>query len=113
MKKFMIKCLANMLGIYVASYLFPSITISSVQTIFWSGLALGFVRLLLRPILLLVSLPINILTLGLFTLVINTWLVMLTARLIGDFILPSFMIAFATAFIISTANMLAGCLTDD
>jgi putative membrane protein len=107
MKNFVIKCLINMLGIYIASFLFPAISISSPEAIFWAGLVLGLINLLLRPLLLLISLPINFVTLGLFTLVINACLVMLTDYLISGLFIPSFSLSFATAFIIFVLIMIS------
>ena len=104
MKKFVIKIIANMAGIYVASLTFTAISVSSWQAVFWAGIVLGLVNLLIRPLLLLVSLPINLITLGLFTLVINAWLVMLATGHITGIHIPSFLLALATAIIISILN---------
>jgi len=107
MKNFIIRCLVNMAGIYIASQMFPSIYISSPEAVFGAGFALGLINLLVRPFLLLIALPINLLTLGLFTLVINGLLVMLTAWLISSLYIPSFWLAFITAFIISVLNVIS------
>lgn len=106
MKTILIRCLANMLGFYIAAALFPAIHASSLESFFWAGIALGVLNLFIRPLLLFISLPINLLTLGLFTLVINTVLVLMTEHLISGLFIPTFMLAFATAFIISAANMI-------
>lgn len=106
MKTILIRCLANMLGFYIAAALFPAIHAASLESFFWAGIALGVLNLFIRPLLLFISLPINLLTLGLFTLVINTVLVLMTEHLISGLFIPSFMLAFATAFIISIANMM-------
>jgi len=107
MKNFIVKCLTNMVSIYLASLLFSAIAVSSAEGIFWAGLLLGLINLFIRPLLLLVALPINLVTLGLFTLVINAWLVMLAAYLSGALSIPSFLLALATAFIIAAANIVA------
>ncbi|MBP2655515.1 MAG: rane protein of unknown function [Firmicutes bacterium] len=106
MKKFVIRCLVNMAGIYIASRLFPAISFASPETIFGAGFALGLINLLVRPFLLLIALPINLVTLGLFTLVINGLLVMLTTWLVSSLYIPSFGLAFITAFIISVLNVI-------
>ncbi|MDR3588233.1 MAG: phage holin family protein [Negativicutes bacterium] len=107
MKKFILKCLTNMVCLYIASLLFPSIAVASVEGIFWAGLLLGLINLFVRPLILLVALPINLVTLGLFTLVINAWLVMLAAHLSGGLSIPSFLLALAAAFIIAAGNIIA------
>lgn len=106
MKKFVLKCLANMLGIYLSSLLFPAIAFASPAAVFWAGLVLGLINLLVRPLLLLIALPVNLLTLGLFTLAINAWLLMLAAHLAGGLVFPSFWLALAAALIVSMANIL-------
>lgn len=106
MKTIVIRCLANMLGFYIAAALFPAIQIASLESLFWAGIALGVLNLFIKPLLVFISLPITFLTLGLFTLVINTVLVLMTEHLIAGLFIPSFTLAFATAFIISVANMI-------
>lgn len=105
MKKFVLKCLANAAGIYLASLLFPAIAAASPAAVLGAGLVLGLINLLVRPLVLLIALPVNLLTLGLFTLAINAWLLMLAARLAGGLAFPSFWLALATALIVSAANI--------
>ena len=78
MRKLMLKVIANMVAFYCAAKLFPGMQLDGIATAVWAGLILGIVNLLLRPILFLLTLPVNFLTLGLFTLILNTWMVMLT-----------------------------------
>lgn len=110
MKKFIIKCFTNMLGIYVASLLFPAISVSSPAAVLWAGFVLGLITLFLRPVLLLISLPVNLLTMGLFTLVINAWLVQVTSYLTIGINVPSFLYALVTALIIYLINILSSRL---
>lgn len=112
MKTIVIRCLANMLGFYIAAALFPAIQAASLESFFWAGIALGVLNLFIKPLLVFISLPITFLTLGLFTLVINTVLVMMTEHLISGLTIPSFALAFATAFIISVANIIMNGLFD-
>lgn len=110
MKKILLRCLANMLGFYIAGLLFPAISSSSYESFFWAGIVLGLLNIFVRPLLVLISLPLTLLTLGLFTLVINTLLVIMTQHLISGLVIPSFALSFATAFIISIANIIVGHL---
>jgi putative membrane protein len=70
-----------------------------------AGVVLGVVNLLIRPVLLLLTIPINILTLGLFTLVINTLMVMLTDTLVESLDIPGFGVAFLIALMVYVLNM--------
>ena len=113
MNKVISRLLANMAGIYVASLFFPAIAVSSLAALFWGGLVLGLVNLLLRPLLLFISLPVNILTLGLFTLVINAAMVLLATHFISGVHIPSFFLALATSVIISVLNIILGHIFDN
>jgi len=112
MRKIIIRCLINMLGFYIATQLFPTITAASWENFFWAGLVLGVLNLFIRPLLLLISLPLNLMTLGLFTLVINTVLVIMTTHLISGLTIPTLALSFATAFIISVTNLVISYLFD-
>ncbi|NLP43868.1 MAG: phage holin family protein [Peptococcaceae bacterium] len=100
-KKQVIKILANIVAIYIGTYIFPDVVINSVTTAITAALALWLVNLIIRPLLLFITLPINILTLGLFSLVINTWMVMLVAKLVNGFWLSGFWTAFGVAILVS------------
>ena len=104
MRKGIIAILGNGLAFYLASLIFPSIQVDSPMTFLWAGLILGLVNLLVRPIILLLALPLNLITLGIFTLVINTWMVMLTSFVLPGLDINGFWIALATSVIISMAN---------
>lgn len=71
-----------------------------------AALVIGVVNFLIRPVLLLLTLPINILTLGLFTLVINAICLKLAASLIPGFDIEGFGSAFIGAIILALINML-------
>lgn len=106
MRTMVLKLLVNMGGFYLAAFFFPGITYQSPATLLWAGIALGVVNILVRPVLVLLTMPINVLTLGLFTLVINTLMVMLTGALIDGLHIPGFLHAFAVAMFISILNVL-------
>lgn len=105
MRKLILKVIANMMAFYCAAKLFPAIGLNGMDTVVWAGLILGGVNLLVRPILFLITLPVNFLTLGFFSLVINTWMVMLTDSLLRGLQIPGFWPALATAIIVSVCNM--------
>jgi putative membrane protein len=82
MQRFVLRLLATAGAVLLASVLFPNlIQVSSVASAVIFALVLGVLNAFLRPILLLLTLPLNLLTLGLFTLVINAivfWLATFT-----------------------------------
>ncbi|AFV12477.1 hypothetical protein Tph_c22870 [Thermacetogenium phaeum DSM 12270] len=102
----LLKLLVNTGGFYLTALLFPGLTYASPATLLWAGIVLGVVNILVRPVLMLLTMPINILTFGLFTLVVNTLMVMLTGLLIPGLHIPGFLHAFTVAIIISLLNVL-------
>lgn len=73
------------IAIIITSYLLPGIRVTGILAALLTALVLGLVNAVLRPLLILVTLPLNVLTLGLFTLVINALLIMLTSLLVPGF----------------------------
>ena len=99
-----VKILIRTLAVMVTAQLIPGITVTD----FWSGAAaaivLGLLNSLLRPVLLVLTLPVNILTLGLFTLVLNTLMILLAARIVPGFDIKSFAAAFWFGVVLSIVN---------
>ncbi|MDA8611380.1 phage holin family protein, partial [Candidatus Pacebacteria bacterium] len=65
---------------------------------------LGILNIFFKPIIILLTLPINILTLGLFSLVINALLIMLAAKIVPDFIVSGFWTALLFSIVVSLVN---------
>ena len=105
MRKLATRCVINALVFYLAATLFPSIRLASPLAALLAGTVLGVVNLLVRPVLILLTLPVNLLTLGLFTLIVNTWMVMLADRFSGGLRIPGFWLAFLTGLLVSFFNM--------
>ena len=91
-------------AIIIAAYLFPGIEISGLGTALIAAMVLGFLNAFFRPILLLLTLPINILTLGLFTFVINAFLLQMTSGVIGGLVVAGFGSALLGSLIISVVS---------
>ncbi len=91
------------LAILIAAYIVPGVTITLVGALI-AAVVLGALNLLVRPILLILTLPITIVTLGLFSLVINALLVMLAAVLVPGFSVAGFWTAFLFALVLAVVN---------
>jgi len=103
----MIKTLIiNSIVIFVGSYLVKGVSIKNYWTALGVAVVLAILNLLIRPFIVLLTLPINILTLGLFTLVINAWILMLTDKLIDGFTIDGFGWAVLFGLVISILNTL-------
>ena len=80
----------NALALLALPYVFDSIRVDSFYTALVTALVLGLVNTLIRPILILLTLPINLLTLGLFTFVINGLLFWFVASFVRGFFVAGF-----------------------
>lgn len=89
------------ISIGIAAYLLPGIVVRGFIPALLAALFLGIVNTLIRPILLLITLPINVLTLGLFTFVINAVLVLLVSKVITGFEVKGFWWAVLFSIVLS------------
>jgi putative membrane protein len=81
--------------------------VNSLGTAFWVAFVLGIINLVIRPIITLLTLPLTILTLGLFSLVVNAVLFWLTSALVKGFEVHGFIAAFLGALVVMVAQWLA------
>lgn len=100
-----IQLLINAIAFYVTAYIVPGFTISGWQALLVMSVVWGILTLLVKPILLLLTLPINILTLGLFTFVINALLLLLLSAIVPGFHIAGFVTALIAAIVLSLVNM--------
>jgi putative membrane protein len=82
----------------------PGVLVSGWWGAFVVAVVLGILNTLVKPVLLVLTLPINIMTLGLFTLVVNTFLIMVAGGLVNGFEVTSFGAAFWFGLILSVVN---------
>jgi putative membrane protein len=104
--KIIIRWLLSALAVIITAYLLPKEAIF-VQSFFVAlvvAVVLGFLNSIIRPILIILTLPIQILTLGLFTFIINAGLVMLTSSLVSGFYVKSFWWALLFSLVLSLVN---------
>lgn len=100
----LIAFLINVIAVFVTSYILPGIHVANTWTILWVSLALGIVNAIIRPIIFILTLPINILTLGLFSFVIMGLMVYLVSALVPGFTVDNFWWAILFALIVSLIN---------
>ena len=96
------------LSLWVASHVFKGVRFESTSSLIVSALLLGFVNAVLRPILIVLTLPLTLFSFGLFLLVLNALLLMLVARLIRGFSLSGFWTAFFASIFITVLGLLLG-----
>ena len=100
----------NVLVLWVASELFSSIQFSSTSTMLVSGLLFGVAHAVLKPILIVLTLPVTVLTLGLFLLVINALILLLVAWVVPGFHVAGFWQAVLVALFISVFSFVLNLL---
>ncbi len=105
MKRFLFRWLINALALIVVIY-FGLISADTIWTVLVAALVWGLLNAFLKPVLVILTLPINLLTLGLFTLVINGFLLALTSRLVRGFEVGDFKTAVLAALAISVVSFL-------
>ncbi len=99
--KALIKILLGALAVFAASYVLPGVHVQDFWTALVVAIILALVNAVLRPILVLLTLPVTMLTLGLFLFVINSLMVLLVARIVPGFVVDGFWWALLASVVIS------------
>jgi len=110
MKHFLAKWLINSLAIFIVAHIVKGIEVSSTPIVLVIALVLGIINAFLRPLIILITLPINILTLGLFTLFINGALFYLVSTIVKGFVITGFGPAFWGYILFSIISFLLSLL---
>lgn len=113
LKGVFIRWLVNAAALIVISYTIRGIEIDGMIPALVAAVVLGIMNAILRPILLILTLPINILTLGLFTLVINGMMLSLTAKVVKGFFVTGFWSALFGALFLSIVSSVITLLIRD
>jgi len=103
----LVRTLIIALGLGLATALIPGVTISGAGTLLVAALLLGLVNAIIRPLLVVLTLPLTLLTLGVFLLVINAAMFGLVAAMLDDFQVAGFFSALFGAMIVGLTSTLA------
>lgn len=95
----LIRWAISALSVYAAAYIVPGVRVANAWTAFVAALVIGLINALIRPLIILLTLPVNILTLGLFTLVINAVLFWFASSIVKGFDVANFTAAFLGALV--------------
>ena len=107
MPGFLVRLLISALGLWLARALVPGVEIHGVGTLLIAAFLLGFVNAFVRPLIVLLTLPITVLTLGLFLWVINAAMLGLVAKLLDGFTLHGLGSALLGALVVSCTSWIA------
>src|SRR5512135_271605 len=109
--RFLIHWLIRTLAVVLAAYLLPGVKVEGFFAALITALVLGLLNTIIRPILLLLTLPLNVLTLGLFTFVINALLILLTSAIVPGFDVRNFGWALLFSLVLSIINAILHVIT--
>ncbi|MEI6691782.1 MAG: phage holin family protein [Chlorobium sp.] len=110
MMHILLQWLVNALAIYATAHILSGIHIKNFGAAILVALVLGLINAVVRPILVFFSIPFIIVTLGLFLLVINAFLLLLSASIVSGFSIDSFWWAIAGSVVISAISWIASAL---
>jgi putative membrane protein len=113
MNRFVIRIGAVALALLLAQEIIPGVSIDSLLTALLGALVLGVLNTLVRPLLILLTLPITILTLGLFIIVINVAMVAMAAWLLPGFTIDTILAAVLTTLLISVVSIVVERLSKE
>jgi putative membrane protein len=102
------RIIISTISIMVVGYILPGVVVSSVYTAFIVAVILALLNTIVKPILIILTLPVTILTLGLFLLVINGFMVLIANHFIRGFSVSSLFIAIVFSLLVSLINGLLG-----
>jgi len=109
----LVNWLVYSIAIALSAYLLPGVSINGITTTLIVAVVLGLVNAIIKPILVVLTLPVNFLTLGLFTFVINALLIMLTDSLVPGFTVDGFWWALLFSLVLSlVSGVLFGAVRD-
>jgi len=111
--KLLFNWLVYAVAIFLTSYFLQGVHVDSFVTALIVAVVLGVVNTFLRPLLVILTLPINILTLGLFTFVLNAALILLVAHFVPGFFIANFWTALIFSIIFSIIHGLLNMLKVD
>lgn len=111
MPRWVFRWLVNALALLAAAALLEGVRVDTVVAGVIAAALLGIINVSIRPVLILVTLPINVLTLGLFTFIINALMLMLVAWLVPGFAIDGFWWSVAAALVLSVVNAMVTWLT--
>jgi len=113
MTSFLIHWFVTAVALGVASWILPGIHVTSWPALIVAALVLGFVNAVIRPILVIVTLPITVLTLGLFYLVVNGVAFGLAAAVVPGFEVDSLLWAMLGALVVGLISWFVGAASAD
>jgi putative membrane protein len=102
--KFLTQLIVSALAVIVTSYLLPGVHLADIPTAIIVAAVLAFMNSIVKPILVFLTIPITLVTFGIFLLVINAVIILLTAKLVHGFYVDGFWAALLFSLVLSLIN---------
>jgi putative membrane protein len=99
--KMLLRTLLNAVLVAILAYIMPGIKVDSFMDAIWVSIVLSLLNLFIKPLIIILTLPVTIFTLGLFLLVINAFLILFCAEIVGGFHVSSFWSALFFSIVLS------------
>jgi putative membrane protein len=100
----LVNLIVNTLAVFISAYILPGVKVDGLLTAFIVAIVLGAVNMFIKPLFVLLTLPLNILTLGLFTFVINALLILLVSNIVPGFKVDGFLWALIFSLVLSVVS---------
>ena len=110
MKNWFVRILVSALAVLITAEILPGVEISGVPAALIVALVLSFLNTFLKPVLLILTIPITLITLGLFLLAINSIIILIADYLLDEFYVRNFWWAFLFSIILSLVNSILGSM---
>lgn len=111
--KFLVRAVFAALGLWVASVIVPGVHVANTGTLVVAALLLGVVNAIVRPIVTILTLPLTIVTLGLFLLIVNAMMIGLVDLMLGGFEVRGLFAGIMAAIVTGVASWIGGMVIRD
>jgi putative membrane protein len=110
---FVLRLIVNAAALWVAAQLVPGIVVTGFTPLLLAALVLGLINAVVRPVLLVLTLPLTLMTLGLFIFILNAFCLWLTSRIVSGFVVQGFAAALLGALVVSIVSWLLTAFVSD
>lgn len=106
-----INILVSAIAVFIAAYVLPGVDVTSFTAALVTAVVLGVINAFVKPILTILTLPISIVTLGLFSIILNGLLILLVDQIVPGFNVDGFLWALVFGFVLGIINSFFGMFT--
>lgn len=113
MLRFILQAIVTALGLWLAAYVLPGVAFTQTGSLIAAAMLLGIVNAVVRPVLVILTFPLTVITFGLFLLVVNAATIGLVASLLGGFRVDGLWAGVGTAMVTGLVSWVAGSAIPD